>query len=119
MRRHKTLLTTLALGVAAFLLLGAGGGPTITSDEAHALVKSGALLLDVRTVKEFEGGHLDGAVNLPVQELEEKLASLPAKKDQPIVVYCHSGRRSAQARTMLEKAGFLKVSDLGPMAAWK
>ena len=112
------ILGVLAVAGALFFLLGAGG-PTISSDEAKALVKQGALLLDVRTPAEFSGGHVEGAVNIPVQELDAKLASVPAKKDQPIVVYCHSGRRSASAKQMLEKAGFTKVSDLGAMTNWK
>lgn len=113
----KRVLGAVALGGALFFLMGAG--PTVTSEAAHELVKQGALLLDVRTVKEFEGGHLDGATNIPVQELEAKLATLPAKKDQPIVVYCHSGRRSASAVEMLKKAGYTRVQDLGAMSNWK
>lgn len=112
------VLGALAVAGALFFLLGAGG-PTITSDEARALVKQGALLLDVRTPGEFASGHVEGAINIPVQELEEKLASVPAKKDQPIVVYCQSGRRSAAAKQVLDKAGFARVSDLGAMTNWK
>ena len=112
------VLGAVAVAGALFLLLGAGG-PTITGDEAKALVKQGALLLDVRTPAEFAGGHVEGAINIPVQELEARLGDVPAKKDQPVVVYCHSGRRSAAAKQMLEKAGWTKVSDFGAMTNWK
>jgi phage shock protein E len=115
MKRAQQILGAIGIAGALFFLFGAGG-PTISSDEAHALVKQGAVLLDVRTPGEFAGGHVEGAINIPVQELEEKLASVPAKKDQPVVVYCHSGRRSASAKQILDKAGYLKVSDLGGMS---
>lgn len=118
MNKPQRILGAVAIAGALFFLMGAGS-PTISSDEAKALVKQGALLLDVRTNGEFAGGHVEGALNIPVQELDEKLSTLPAKKDQPVVVYCHSGRRSAAAVKMLEKAGFTKVSDLGAMSNWK
>ena len=116
---NKNLLA--ATLVAASLFVGtACAAPNVTGEAAHELVtKQGAFLLDVRTPGEFEGGHLDGATNIPVQELEAKLASLPAKKDQDIVIYCRSGARSATARQMLLKAGFTKVHDLGAMSNWK
>ncbi len=118
----KNLKVGLALGAAALglVLMGAGGGgATIDSKRAHELVeKQRAVLLDVRTPDEFAGGHLDGATNIPVQELEARLAQVPAKKDQDIVVYCRSGVRSAKAKAMLEKAGFTKVHDLGGIGNW-
>lgn len=119
MNKTTRVIGSIALAGALFFLFAGAGGPTISSDEAKAQVKQGALLLDVRTTGEFGGGHLEGAVNIPVEQLEAKMASVPAKKDQPIVVYCHSGRRSAAAKQMLEKAGFQKVSDLGAKSNWK
>lgn len=116
---NKQKLVGVVAGLGALLFLMGAGSPTLSSDEAQALVKQGALLLDVRTTGEFAGGHLGGALNIPVQELEEKLASVPAKKDQPVVIYCHSGRRSAAAAEMLKKAGYTKVFDLGAMSNWK
>lgn len=116
--KPQNLVTALMVGVAVFFLMGTGG-PTISSEQAKTLVKDGAFLLDVRTPGEFEGGHIPGAKNIPVQVLDAQLAALPQKKDQPIVVYCQSGRRSASAKTMLEKAGYTNVSDLGGISNWK
>lgn len=118
---NKNVILAVTVAAAAFFLVGkARAADTIDGPTAHALVKNqGAFLLDVRTPGEFGGGHIDGATNIPVQELEAKLASLPAKKDQDIVVYCRSGARSATARQMLLKAGFTKVHDLGGMSNWK
>lgn len=94
--------------------------PTITGEAAHRLVtEQGALLVDVRTPEEFGSGHVDGALNVPVGELEAKLATFPAKKNQNVLVYCRSGRRSAKAAMILTKAGFTKVYGLGGMSNWK
>jgi predicted CxxxxCH...CXXCH cytochrome family protein len=85
--------------------------------EARALFDRGALLLDVRTPGEFDSGHVHGAVNIPVQSLAQRLGELPST-DQPIVVYCHSGGRSASAASMLRQAGWTDVRDVGPMPHW-
>lgn len=116
-RRASWIVTVVAAGLALFLI-GAGGGDTISGAEAQALVKKGALLLDVRTPEEFSAKHVDGAVNIPVDELGARLKELEGKKDGDVVVYCHSGRRSAMAKTLLTQKGFKKVHDLGAMANW-
>ncbi len=115
----RRLVLIVCLGLLGCALMGSGS-PTVTGAQAQELVqKQQALLLDVRSPEEFAEGHLEKAVNIPVQQLESKLSTLADKKDQPIVVYCRSGRRSANAKTMLEKAGFTKVADLGAMSNWK
>lgn len=113
-------MNRLTIALLATLSLGACAAPTITGEAAHQLVqKQGAVLLDVRTPQEFAEGHVDGALNIPVQELESKLASLPATKDQDVVVYCRSGVRSARASGILKNAGFTRVHDLGAMSNWR
>lgn len=74
-------------------------------------------LLDVRTPEEFASGHLEGAANINVQELQSRLSEIP--RDQPVVLYCRSGNRSAQAAQMLQAAGFTGVYDLGGIIAWE
>jgi rhodanese-related sulfurtransferase len=91
--------------------------PSVAASDAHELVKRGALLLDVRTPSEFASGHIDGAENIPLQELGGRLSEIPSK-DSDVIVYCRSGHRSSQAKAMLEKAGFSKVHDLGGMNNW-
>lgn len=108
------LIVTLALAVTACV---PGGGADERSKQAHQAVQAGAVLLDVRTPQEFAAGHLDGAVNIPVQELEQRLGELPAK-DRQYVIYCHSGRRSAIAKRMLESRGYTQLLDLGAMTNW-
>jgi len=80
------------------------------------LVADGALLLDVRTPGEFQEGHVPHAKNIPVQELRQRLHEVGPSK-RPVVVYCRSGGRSAQAAAILCQAGY-QVRDIGPMTAW-
>lgn len=108
------IAAALALGLAA---CSSSSGAADAESEARALVARGALLLDVRTPSEFSSGHVPNAVNIPVQELGKRIGEA-GPKDRPIVVYCKSGRRSAMARSMLEKAGYQRVLDIGPMSNW-
>lgn len=111
------LKTTLMLIVVAATFSGCAH-PTISGEAAQALVKDGAFLLDVRSPGEFAEGHIAGAVNIPVQELESSLGSLPVDRNRPIVVYCRSGARSSRAKNVLLKAGFARVENLGGMSNW-
>lgn len=78
---------------------------------------SAVLVLDVRTQEEYDGGHIPGAVCLPNEEIT---ADMPIvfDKDMEILLYCHSGRRSAEAREKLEKLGYTNVSDFGGIIDW-
>lgn len=81
----------------------------VSSSTAH-------LLIDVRTAQEFNSGHIAGAVNIPVDALASRLSEVPS--DQPVVVYCRSGNRSAQASNILAQAGYTAVYDLGGIITW-
>lgn len=74
------------------------------------------LLIDVRTAEEFASGHIPGAVNIPVDALQRRLNEVPG--DEPVVVYCRSGNRSAQASQILAQAGYSDIYDLGGINAW-
>ncbi len=75
------------------------------------------LLLDVRTPEEFAGGHIEGAVNIALQSLSQRLPELPT--DRPVVIYCRSGNRSATAAHLLTRAGYHDLYDLGGIIAWQ
>ena len=84
------------------------------------------ILLDVRTNVEFEGraepnlGRLKNAINVPIQELEEKIGTLAAYKDREIIVYCSLSRRSPRASYILTQNGFKKVTNMaGGMSMMK
>jgi rhodanese-related sulfurtransferase len=103
--------------VAAVVYLVFGRGREIQGADARKLVAAGARLLDVRTPGEFAGGHLPGAVNIPVQDLERRLADVGPTHGE-VIVYCRSGHRSSRATDLLRQHGFTKVHNLGPMTAW-
>ena len=77
---------------------------------------SSPVIVDVRTEREFGGGALDGAVNHPVKGLPGTLIDMGVELDEEVIVYCRSGRRSAQAKTLLKAAGFKLVFDGGAMS---
>lgn len=115
-----------ALALALVVFAGCGGaareapaamGPPaahVTGREARELAREGAVLLDVRSGFEYALSHLDGAVNIPVDELARRTGELDP--DAEIVVYCLSGHRSEQAGEILTGAGFEHVHDLGSIA---
>ncbi|MCC6811666.1 MAG: rhodanese-like domain-containing protein [Deltaproteobacteria bacterium] len=84
---------------------------------AHEIISQGGLLLDVRTREEYAEAHLPKSINIPVQELGNRLAEL-SDKSRATVVYCRSGGRSATATALLMSAGFSQVYDLGAMSNW-
>lgn len=83
---------------------------------AKSLVNKGAVLLDVRSAEEYEAGHLDGAIHLEYFRVLEEAEGVIPKKDQPIVVYCSAGKRSAQAVDALLRLGYTAVYNLGSMS---
>ncbi len=87
-----------------------GFGPKV---DYKALLADGAILVDVRTPSEFRDGHIQGAINLPLQTLDSNLNKL--KKDQVIITCCRSGSRSGMARRQLQAAGYTQVYNGG---AW-
>ena len=93
------------------------GGKKISVDGpgARALVDKGAALVDVRTRSEFASGHIDGAINIPLSDLQQRHSEIPAG---PVVLYCKSGMRSARAAKVLFDLGHTDLHDLGPMHAW-
>jgi len=106
------VLAVLAVGYLVFMR-----GGDLTSSDARRLIEGGARLVDVRTPEEFVAGHISGAVNIPVQDLDRRMGEIEPK-DRAIVVYCRSGNRSGRAARMLRSAGYLAVHDLGAMSRW-
>lgn len=86
-----------------------GFGPKVDLQE---LVSQGAIILDVRSKAEFQGGHLKNSINIPVDQLKSNLKKLP-KKEQPIITCCASGMRSAAAKSLLKQAGYAEVHNGG------
>jgi rhodanese-related sulfurtransferase len=106
----------IALAAAVLLWFFMSRMGKTSSADARKLVEQGALLVDVRSPGEFAGGHLDGAINVPVDTIGARAAEL-VKKGKKIVVYCASGMRSGSAASALKRAG-AEVFDLGAMSRW-
>ncbi|MFN5628502.1 MAG: rhodanese-like domain-containing protein [Bacteroidota bacterium] len=82
------------------------------SSNIHQIkISKNSYLVDVRTPEEFESGSVEGAVNIPVGELEQRISELEDKKN--IVVFCRSGARASSAKQILESAGFTDVVNGG------
>lgn len=106
------LLAVLAAGAARAAPNAIGVG------QAAALQRSGALLLDVREPEEYAQGHAPGSTLIPLGQLQSRLRELDAFKGQRIAIICRSGRRSALALQMLERAGYSAANVEGGMIAW-
>lgn len=77
-----------------------------------------SIVLDVRTKNEYDQGHIEGAVLLPVDEISSKAEEVLKDKKAKILVYCRSGNRSATAAKTLIKMGYENVLDFGGIIDW-
>jgi phage shock protein E len=90
-----------------FQTLFGGAKPT----DLKNIINEGAFLVDVRTPGEFVGGHVKGSVNIPLDSIPNHLTKFKNKKN--IIVFCRSGGRSSQAKSILEQNGFANVVNGG------
>jgi phage shock protein E len=100
----------------------AGPKSSIEPSELASRISShtAPVVLDVRTPEEFASGHIPGAVNVPLNELPGRLASLDLSPSQEVVVHCQHGGRAAKAESILREKGYTDVLDLtGHMEAWR
>ena len=92
----------------------------ITPAEAKDLMdsKENYVILDVRTMEEFAEGHIEGAILIPDYEIGEKAESVLTDKNQLILVYCRSGRRSKNAASELAALGYTNIQEFGGIIDW-
>lgn len=93
---------------------------SISASEAKALMDSETnyVILDVRTESEYASGHIPNAILIPDSEIKEKAESILKDKNQLILVYCRSGRRSKNAAKDLAKMGYTNVKEFGGIIDW-
>ena len=94
---------------------------SISMSEAEDMMKNEKdyIILDVRTAEEYKEGHIPNAINVANETIgEDEIAELP-DKDQLIMVYCRSGRRSKQAASKLVKLGYTNIVEIGGIIDWK
>lgn len=85
-----------------------GFGPRVDLGE---LIQRGGIIVDVRTKGEYDGGHVKGSINIPLDKLKNQLTRL--KKDKPVITCCASGMRSGSAKGILKSNGFTEVHNGG------
>lgn len=92
---------------------------TISQETAKEMMKEekNYIILDVRTKEEYAEGYIEGAINIPLDEI--KTSILLKDKEQIIFVYCQSGRRSKEASEKLANLGYANVYDIGGLNTWK
>jgi rhodanese-related sulfurtransferase len=86
-------------------------GKNSNNDNLSNLIKENAFLVDVRTPSEFAQGNVKGSVNIPLDQIPNRLSKFKDKEN--IIVFCRSGNRSSHAKSILEKNGFTNVTDGG------
>ena len=92
----------------------------ITAQEAKVIMDSQEdyTILDVRTQEEYDQGHIPGAILIPDYEIEEKAEQVLRDKDQLLLVYCRSGRRSKLAAEALVALGYTNIKEFGGIIDW-
>lgn len=91
------------------------GFKSINSTNAEKLINesSNLTIIDVRRYNEFKQNKIPNAINIPIEELEWEIEELRENKDNPILIYCKAGHKSALACQMLEEEGFTNLYNLG------
>ena len=92
----------------------------ITAQEAKQIMDSeeGYIILDTRTQEEYDEGHIPGAIVIPHDEITDRAEEELPDKDQLLLVYCRSGRRSKLAAEALVKLGYTNIKEFGGIIDW-
>ena len=92
----------------------------ITAEEAKKIMdtEEGYIILDVRTQEEYDQGHIPGAIVISHEEIAEKSEDVLTDKEQLILVYCRSGRRSKIAAEALVELGYTNIKEFGGISDW-
>ena len=92
----------------------------ITAEEAKQIMdgEEGYIILDVRTQEEYNQGHIPGAIVISHEEIADKAENVLTDKDQLILVYCRSGRRSKIAAEALVELGYTNIKEFGGIIDW-
>ena len=112
MKKLFLLGTIVILG----FMLELQAAPVLPEAIARDYLKNGALVIDVRTAGEFQAGHLTNTINIPLNELKEKLPRQVSDKSKVLLLHCQSGRRSSLAETQLRTMGYTNAFNLGSYA---
>ncbi|KAB2889679.1 rhodanese-like domain-containing protein [Paenacidovorax monticola] len=114
----------IALASGSMLLLpvlkGAGGGSLTAANAVQLINREKAVVIDVCEPEEFAAGHVNGAKNVPLGQLEERLPGVVKNKALPLVLVCAKGARAQRAVAVAKKLGYENAQALaGGLAAWR
>ena len=123
---NKRFLIALLTFALPFGCIGCSDGGSATYEqisgaEAKAIMdsESGYIIIDARTQEEYDEGHIPGAIMIPEYEIADRAEKELPDKDQLILVYCRSGRRSKIAAEELVKLGYTNVKEFGGIIDWE
>ena len=126
LKRNKRFLIALLTFALPFGCVGCSDGGSATYEqisgaEAKALMdsESGYIIIDARTQEEYDQGRIPGAILIPEYEIADRAEKELPDKDQLILVYCRSGRRSKIAAEELVKLGYTNVKEFGGIIDWE
>lgn len=119
-QKFSQLFLILSMFILTACSASADGFGKVSPDQAVQMVANEeAIIIDVREQSEWDGGHISGAIFIPLGQVKSRLAELEQYKGKPIVMQCRSGRRSARASAILVEAGFEDVHNMtGGIIAW-
>lgn len=90
----------------------------INEGVAEYKTNKGAMLLDVRTAEEYRDGHIEGSINVPLDQIAS-IAGVVKDKQTPLYVHCYSGGRSGQAVAYLKQMGYTNVKNIGGISSYR
>ena len=125
MKKLKGLIIMLLISLSMFGLTACGGDnkgsyEQITPEQAKTIMdtETDYIIIDARTDEEFAEGHIENAILIPEYEIAERAEKELPDKEQVILVYCRSGRRSKIASEELVKLGYTNVKEFGGIIDW-
>jgi len=105
--------TTLIIAAVVAVIFMMKKSGQISAKDALEKLKNGALVIDVRSAGEFSSGHLDKAINIPLDEIETAVPKRMKDKNQVLLLHCASGMRSGMAKSKLIGMGYTNAFNLG------
>lgn len=104
------ILVGVVVLIGMFLIKRVG---LVSKATARRLIAQGAVIIDVRTKEEYDSNRLADTVNIPLDQLADRIESLARNRTAPLLLHCRSGTRSGIARTLLKRMGYQQVYNLG------
>lgn len=127
--KKATLLVMILVGMLSLISCGKSKDVTvekvtvtkISSEEAKKTIDEdkNIVILDVRTEDEYNSGHIENSILIPVDDLKDNAEGILKDKDQKILIYCRSGNRSSTAGKILKEMGYTNLYDFGGINSWK